>query len=126
MESNAFDVQREWDGAAQKNVDDAFEKLDECQDKKDDRDQRLIRLDDLHYFDPVHKQVLVRDAGAGGYAALELPLDSAGAAASPGAGTFTPVEGGLFWHAETKRLYVKNDDVYVPFTPDFCEPTDAR
>lgn len=38
---------------------------------------------------------------------------------------YTPVEGGLFWNAEIKRLYVKSGDHYVLYSFDRREDAPA-
>jgi hypothetical protein len=85
--------------------------------------QRLIRLDEAHYFDPEGQAVLVDGADGAGYDSPGQSSERAGWAA----GTveqkarqegYKPLQGGLFWHAAARRLYVKEREHYVLFTLD--------
>jgi hypothetical protein len=85
--------------------------------------QRLIRLDEAHYFDPEGQTVLVAGADGAGYDSPGQSSERAGWAA----GTveqkarqegYKPLQGGLFWHAAARRLYVKEREHYVLFALD--------
>lgn len=47
--ADQFDIQREMDDSAGRNVSEAMENLVDCRDKRAERDHRLIRLDQLHF-----------------------------------------------------------------------------
>jgi hypothetical protein len=123
--TDAFDIAREKDYAAQANVDAAMEKLDECQDKAGDRDQRLIPLDEQHFFDPQTKQVLFK-AGAS-YRNLGHDAHFEAVAAriieeEADAKGYTALPGGLYWDKANRSLYVKNGGHYVFYGPAGARP----
>jgi hypothetical protein len=89
-------------------------------DRPVDWEQRLVRLDEIHYFDPVVQAVLVVGADGTGFA---TPGQSSGRAAEMAGEDarregYKPVQGGLFWNAGERRLYVKESDHYVLFALD--------
>jgi hypothetical protein len=116
-----FDVQRQLDGAADELVDGAMDKLAECKDKAEERRERLVRLDDTHYFDPQNKQVLFKDGDSYANIGHNAHFEAQAAykveeeARSKG---YTRVEGGMFWDAGARRLYVRNDGHYVLYSID--------
>ena len=56
-----FEVQRQLDHPADEQVESLMEELEEDKDKARLRSQRLIPLDESHYFDPQDKWVLFKD-----------------------------------------------------------------
>jgi len=126
-----FDVQRQMDHAAGQNAADAMEKLAECGDKKTERDQRLMRLDARHYFDPLNKQILCRDHEGGEFRNLgHSPVFMRQAAAlveeAAARDGYTAVSGGLFWNPTSKSLYAKSGDHYVLYSPDRRDESKGR
>ena len=129
--TDRFDIQREHDNAAGENAGAAMDRLDACQDKRAERDERLIRLDDAHYFDPLNKEILFKDLGGGGefrnlghnQVYMKKAADFMEAEARRDG--YLPVQGGLFWHPVEKRLFVKSGDHYVLFALDRRDDPDA-
>jgi hypothetical protein len=116
-----FQVQRQRDETAQEVVDEAMQKVEESRDKFDEREGRLVHLDETHYFDPQNKQVLLKDGGTYKNLGHELSYSLQAAAKieelalSQG---YKPVAGGFFWNPGLKHLYVKNGGHYVLYSPD--------
>ncbi len=116
-----FDVRREQDGAAAAIADEAMDRLADSKDKADEREGRLIQLDESHYFDPQNKQVLLKNGAS--YANLghnphfeELAAQKIEEEA--GRKGYKPVKGGLFWDPAEMRLYAKNGGHYVLYALD--------
>lgn len=116
-----FQVQRQRDEMAQESVDEAMQKMEACRDKFDEREGRLVRLDDAHYFDPQNRQVLLKEGGT--YKNLGHDLSYTLQAAAKIEETalsqgYKPIAGGFFWNPGLKHLYVKNGGHYVLYSPD--------
>jgi hypothetical protein len=77
--------------------------------------ERLIRLDEAHFFDPVVQTVVVADAdGAGFNAPSQSSKRAAGMVESDARREgYKAVQGGYFWNEGERRLYVKETDQYV-------------
>ena len=89
-------------------------------DRPVDWAQRLIRLDEVHYFDPVVQVVLVAGANGTGF---ETPGQNSKPAPGMVEGDarregYHPVQGGLFWNESERRLYVKESGHYVLYALD--------
>jgi hypothetical protein len=116
-----FDIQRQKDEASADLVDEAMDRLEESREINREHRERLLALDDEHYFDPPGRQVLRRVLDRYNTVADHLdetkhPLDVAERIVA-GAG-FKAVGNGLFWNRQERSLYVKHDDHYVLYTRD--------
>jgi len=116
-----FDLQRERDGQAQAMVDEAMDKLDECRDKVAEREERLIHLHDVFYFDPKVRCIVVKNGT--GYANLDhnpdlMRLGAAALEQEAHEQGYTAISGGLFWDSNAKRVFVKNGGHYVLYSLD--------
>ncbi|HTB21815.1 MAG TPA: hypothetical protein VK914_03820 [bacterium] len=117
--TDQFDIQRHLDTEAEDDAREAMDRLEDCKDKAGKRDERLVRLDTSHFFDPQNGEVLLQEGGE--YRNLgHLPRLLSRAAdeieESALKQGYMPVEGGRFWSAAEQRLYVKNGGHYVLYS----------
>jgi hypothetical protein len=119
--TDQFDFNRKVDNAAGVDADGSLDRLDADKEKARLRAERLIQLDERHFYDPLDQWVLFKDGSQFrklSHSVVYQKLAAAKVEAQARELGFQPLEGGLFWHAGTKDLYVKNGKGYVLYSVD--------
>lgn len=119
--TDPFDVRRQLDHEAAEQADEAMDKLGDSKDDTDERNARLVRLDDEHYFDPKENQVLLKDGGQYrnlGHIPVELKRAVEVIERAALRRGFIAIADRLFWHPRSKHLFVKNGGHFVFYSRD--------
>jgi hypothetical protein len=118
--SDRFDIQREWDTAGERLVEEALDRVDEDEERLREREARLIKLGPGYYFDPLEKALLKRMGSQLGFVRHDRRHEREVKATKAEAEALglREVSGGFFWDAKSKKLYRKNGEHFVLYTSD--------